>query len=144
MNRVQTRFSRGGVRKLARALAPATVRAWVVSDVIGDDLASIGSGPLVPDPATAREVRDLLRGALFLPLFEGLREERPVFCLIAEPQDFDREGGAPVPLASCIVSDAWQPSDHAGFVRARLSWRAQLPTPDALPSPGSSCCGRHP
>jgi carotenoid epsilon hydroxylase len=46
------------------------------------------------------EVRDLLGGALFLPLFEGLREEGPVFCLSAEPQDFDRDGGAPVPLAS--------------------------------------------
>jgi hypothetical protein len=54
-------------------------------------------------------VRDLLGGALFLPLFEGLREEGPVFCLSAEPQDFDRDGGAPVPLASWIVSDACQP-----------------------------------
>jgi hypothetical protein len=32
-----------------------------------------------------------------------------VFCLSAEPQDFDRDGGASVPLASCIVSDACQP-----------------------------------
>eukprot|EP00267_Zea_mays_P055906 XP_023155942.1 uncharacterized protein LOC111589333 [Zea mays] len=82
------------------------------------------------------EVWDLLRGALFLPLFEGLREERPVFCLSAEPQDFDREGGAPVPLASCIVSDAWQPSDQAGCVRARLGGRAHPPTPAAPPPPG--------
>ncbi|XP_020400973.1 probable inactive purple acid phosphatase 27 [Zea mays] len=55
------------------------------------------------------EVRDLLGGALFLLLFEGLREEGPVFCLSAEPQDFDRERSAPVPLASCIISDACQP-----------------------------------
>jgi hydroxypyruvate reductase len=33
---------------------------YVVSDVIGDDLASIGSGPCVPDPATASDVRALL------------------------------------------------------------------------------------
>jgi glycerate-2-kinase len=31
--------------------------------VIGDDLASIGSGPLVPDPTTAAELRDLLQRA---------------------------------------------------------------------------------
>ena len=61
MNRVRKRFSRWGGGKLARALAPAPVRAWVVSDVIGDDLASIGSGPLVPDAVTARDVRDLLQ-----------------------------------------------------------------------------------
>ena len=37
------RFSRWGGGKLARALAPAQVRVYLVSDVIGDDLASIGT-----------------------------------------------------------------------------------------------------
>jgi hydroxypyruvate reductase len=60
MNRIRKRFSRWGGGRLALALAPAPVRVYVVSDVIGDDLASIGSGPCVPDPTTAREVRDLL------------------------------------------------------------------------------------
>jgi len=60
MNRIRKRFSRWGGGKLARALAPAAVKVYVVSDVIGDDLASIGSGPCVPDPATALEVRRLL------------------------------------------------------------------------------------
>ena len=60
MNRIRKRFSRWGGGKLARALAPATVRVYVVSDVIGDDLASIGSGPCVPDPTTATDVRRLL------------------------------------------------------------------------------------
>ena len=57
MNRVRKRFSRWGGGTLAAALAPARVRVFVVSDVIGDDLASIGSGPCVPDPATAADVR---------------------------------------------------------------------------------------
>ena len=60
MNRIRKRFSRWGGGRLARALAPARVRVFVVSDVIGDDLASIGSGPCVPDPATAADVRELL------------------------------------------------------------------------------------
>ena len=63
MNRIRKRFSRWGGGRLARALAPARVRVFVVSDVIGDDLASIGSGPCVPDPATAAEVRGLLEDA---------------------------------------------------------------------------------
>ena len=54
MNRIRKRFSRWGGGRLAAALAPARVRVFVVSDVIGDDLASIGSGPCVPDPTTAR------------------------------------------------------------------------------------------
>jgi glycerate 2-kinase len=60
MNRIRKRFSRWGGGKLARALAPARVRVFVISDVIGDDLASIGSGPCVPDPTTAAEVHSLL------------------------------------------------------------------------------------
>jgi hydroxypyruvate reductase len=60
MNRIRKRFARWGGGKLARALAPARVRVYVVSDVIGDDLASIGSGPCVPDPSSAGEVRAAL------------------------------------------------------------------------------------
>ncbi|MFL5494987.1 MAG: glycerate kinase [Gemmatimonadales bacterium] len=61
MNRIRKRFSRWGGGRLARALAPARVRVYAVSDVIGDDLASIGSGPCVPDPTTAAELRRLLQ-----------------------------------------------------------------------------------
>ncbi len=60
MNRIRKRFSRWGAGRLAAALAPARVRVFVVSDVIGDDLGSIGSGPCVPDPARARDVRRTL------------------------------------------------------------------------------------
>jgi len=70
MNRIRKRFSRWGGGRLARALAPAPVRVYVVSDVIGDDVASIGSGPCVPDPTTAADVRGLLRTA-------GLWEQLP-------------------------------------------------------------------
>jgi glycerate 2-kinase len=63
MNRIRKRFSRWGGGKLARALAPARVRVYIVSDVIGDDLASIGSGPCVPDPTTASELHTLLHDA---------------------------------------------------------------------------------
>jgi glycerate 2-kinase len=60
MNRIRKRFSRWGGGRLAAALAPARVRVFIVSDVIGDDLASIASGPCVPDPASAAEVRTAL------------------------------------------------------------------------------------
>ena len=63
MNRIRKRFSRWGAGRLAAALAPARVRVFIVSDVIGDDLASIASGPCVPDPSTATDVRRLLEQA---------------------------------------------------------------------------------
>jgi glycerate 2-kinase len=63
MNRIRKRLTRWGGGKLARALAPARVKVYIVSDVIGDDLPSIGSGPCVPDPTTAAEVRALLERA---------------------------------------------------------------------------------
>ncbi|MGH7580409.1 MAG: DUF4147 domain-containing protein, partial [Gemmatimonadales bacterium] len=74
MNRIRKRFSRWGAGRLALALTPARVRVYLVSDVIGDDLASIGSGPCVPDPATAAEVRGLLeRAGLWGQLPESAR-----------------------------------------------------------------------
>ncbi|MGH7527958.1 MAG: DUF4147 domain-containing protein, partial [Gemmatimonadales bacterium] len=71
MNRIRKRFSRWGGGRLARALVPSRVRVYVVSDVIGDDLASIGSGPCVPDSATAAEVRHSLESAM---LWDGIPE----------------------------------------------------------------------
>ena len=43
-----SRFKGGG---LARLAAPARVRALVLSDVVGDDLSTIASGPVSPDPS---------------------------------------------------------------------------------------------
>ncbi|MHB1073924.1 MAG: glycerate kinase type-2 family protein [Gemmatimonadaceae bacterium] len=60
VNAVRKRFIRWGGGRLALALAPATVHCLVISDVIGDDLTAIGSGPCVPDPSTAREVQSIL------------------------------------------------------------------------------------
>jgi hydroxypyruvate reductase len=38
--------------ELARLVAPRALWTLVLSDVVGDDLATIGSGPTVPDPST--------------------------------------------------------------------------------------------
>jgi len=75
MNRIRKRFSRWGAGRLALALAPARVRVLVVSDVIGDDLAAIASGPCVPDPTTAAEVRrELTEAGLWDRIPPALRD----------------------------------------------------------------------
>ena len=57
-------FLKGG--QLARAAAPARVLTLLLSDVIGDPLDVIASGPTAPDPTTFAEALDVLasRGVL--------------------------------------------------------------------------------
>ncbi len=61
MNCVRKHLSQlkgGGLAKLA---APADVHAMILSDVIGDDLSSIASGPAVPDISTFNDAVEILK-----------------------------------------------------------------------------------
>jgi glycerate 2-kinase len=60
MNAIRKRFTRWGAGRLARALAPARVYCLIVSDVVGDDIPSIGSGPCAPDDHSAADIRALI------------------------------------------------------------------------------------
>lgn len=60
MNAVRKRFTRWGAGRLARALAPSRVHCLIVSDVVGDDIPSIGSGPCAPDPLDSADVLALI------------------------------------------------------------------------------------
>lgn len=60
-NAVRKRFLRWGGGRLALAIAPASTHCFAVSDVIGDDLGTIGSGPCVPDKSTVFDVIDILK-----------------------------------------------------------------------------------
>jgi len=46
---------------LARLASPARVLALLLSDVVGDDISSIASGPTAPDPTTLEDAREVLR-----------------------------------------------------------------------------------
>jgi hydroxypyruvate reductase len=52
-------FIKGG--GLAKAVFPATLITLILSDVVGDDLDSIASGPCVPDSSTFADCRLILR-----------------------------------------------------------------------------------
>jgi len=86
VNAVRKRLLRWGAGRLAAALAPARIELIVLSDVIGDNLAHIGSGPCVPDPMNAVDVRllldeahllDRMPRALLQYLDEVMRGDRP-------------------------------------------------------------------
>jgi glycerate-2-kinase len=75
VNAVRKRFSRWGAGRLALALAPAATYCLAISDVAGDDLAVIGSGPCVPDDTTAKDVISILEQASLLTRVpESLRD----------------------------------------------------------------------
>jgi hydroxypyruvate reductase len=52
LNALRKHLSRLKGGRLAAALAPSEVRVLVLSDVPGDDLSTIASGPFAPDPTT--------------------------------------------------------------------------------------------
>lgn len=59
INTVRKHLSRAKGGGLARAAFPATVVSLILSDVIGDDLNVIASGPAVPDTSTFADARDV-------------------------------------------------------------------------------------
>ncbi len=60
-NAVRKHLSRLKGGGLARAARPARVATLVLSDVVGDELPTIASGPTVPDPTTFAEALEVLR-----------------------------------------------------------------------------------
>jgi glycerate 2-kinase len=47
--------------RLAERLAPATILSLIISDVVGDDLDSIASGPTVPDTSSREDALSILK-----------------------------------------------------------------------------------
>lgn len=62
LNTVRKHLSRSKGGRLARACYPAAVISLILSDVVGDDLDVIGSGPTVPDSSTFQETQQILKG----------------------------------------------------------------------------------
>jgi hypothetical protein len=61
LNTVRKHLSRLKGGGLARIAAPARVLALALSDVVGDDLSTIASGPTVPDPTTFADALEVLQ-----------------------------------------------------------------------------------
>ncbi|HVO11954.1 MAG TPA: glycerate kinase [Vicinamibacteria bacterium] len=61
LNAVRKHLSRLKGGGLARAASPARVVTLALSDVVGDDLSTIASGPTVPDPTGFADALEVLR-----------------------------------------------------------------------------------
>lgn len=162
MNCVRKHLSaiKGG--RLAAAAYPARVVTLVISDVPGDDLSIIGSGPTVPDPTTfadARAVFDKYRLAMSPAIAQRLassdetpkpgdpRLARATAILIARPQDAleaaartARAGGyQPMILGDSIEGESRDVAlVHAGIARQVVNHGQPLQAPAALISGGET------
>jgi glycerate 2-kinase len=78
MNTVRKHLSKIKGGRLALAAAPAQVLTLIVSDVVGDDLSTIASGPTVPDPSGLPDALEVLdRYGIVAPqVREALRSAR--------------------------------------------------------------------
>jgi glycerate-2-kinase len=61
INMVRKHLSRVKGGRLGHFFSPATVISLILSDVIGNDLATIASGPTTPDPSTFSDAYDVLK-----------------------------------------------------------------------------------
>ncbi len=61
VNAIRKRFSAVKGGRFALLCAPAQVSTIALSDVLGDDPASIASGPAVPDPSTCQETLGIVQ-----------------------------------------------------------------------------------
>jgi glycerate 2-kinase len=129
LNAVRKHLSRFKGGQLARAASPASVLTLALSDVIGDPLDVIASGPTAPDPTTFADAREVLarRGlagrvpaSIAARLDAGLRgeiEETP------KPGDrlFDR-------VTNVVIGNNTLIADAAVAAASRLGYRPHLLT----------------
>ncbi len=163
MNCVRKHLSaiKGG--RLAVAASPAPLVSLIISDVPGDDLSVIASGPTVPDHTTLADARDVLaryridppaavQARLSDPQAETPKPDHPAFAsvrnvLVATPQasleaaaDIARAAGVtPVILGDAIEGEASEVAKvMAGIARQCATHGQPARTPCVLISGGET------
>lgn len=159
MNTVRKHLSSVKGGGLARAAFPARVVSLILSDVAGDDLSTIASGPTVPDPGTFAEARAVLqRYGLELPARltrnapETPKPGDPIFDrvenrLIASAQGsleaaavfFREQGVTPLILSESVTGEAREVAKvHAAVARQIRQHGQPLRPPCVLLSGGET------
>lgn len=120
MNAVRKRFARWSGGRLAVALPGAWIHCLVVSDVPGDDVASISAGPCVGDPVTAPALVAILeRGGLWTRLPDAARRHLSAVARGDAPETPKPHDDAFSRVAiQVIVSNAHALTAAAGAARA--------------------------
>jgi len=163
INVVRRRLGRAAGGRLAWRARPAPVTALVVSDVVGDDPADIGSGPTVPDPTDdaaalrvldhygidAAEARRRLRAGAEAPApargdaaWSGVTTRVVASsrgALDAAAATLRAAGWPTAVLADDVAGEArWAGACHAAVVRSVLAGRGVASAPCAFVSGGET------
>jgi hydroxypyruvate reductase len=163
MNCVRKHLSAISGGRLARAAKGARVVSLIMSDVPGDDLSVIASGPTVGDPTTFTDVRDIVKkynmklpSAVTKHLADAREEsvkpndpclKRTENILIARPQDaldaaaaYARQHGiTPLILGNAIEGEARDVAlVMAGIARQVVEHGQPIPAPCVLISGGET------
>ncbi|MEC7220134.1 MAG: glycerate kinase [SAR324 cluster bacterium] len=149
MNCVRKHLSaiKGG--RLAQAVQPARLWTLAISDVPGDDLSVIASGPTVPDPTTFRDALEILRRYQIQPtpaiqsILEAAEKETPkpgedIFSrnkvrLVATPQlmleaagkEAEKSGITPIILSDRIEGEAREVAKVHAAIAKQIKHRDQ-------------------
>ena len=137
LNTVRKQLSRIKGGGLARACRAGRLVALVISDVLGDPLDVIASGPTVPDTATAQDALDVLdtfharEGGVPANVFEYLR----------------RQVNAPRPqitteVSTIVIGNNALAVDAAGQMAERLGYSHAMHSSPVLEGPAEEI-GRH-
>lgn len=129
VNAVRKHLSATKGGQLARAAAPATVVGLALSDVVGDDLSVVGSGPTVPDDTTYGDALAVLdRYEVTVPEAvrahleagaQGHRSETPT----ATDPAFDRVRTVCLGTNGTALEGAAETAAEAGYDTLRLTSR---------------------
>jgi glycerate 2-kinase len=162
MNCVRKHLSAVKGGRLARMAAPAPVHTLMISDVPGDDPATIASGPTLPDPSTRTEALAILsrygidapasvtgwlsnpesetpKSLDDLPPGRAILVARPADAIAAAADLARRMGLAPIFLGSAIEGEARDVAvQHADFAKAVLAGDIPTPRPCVLLSGGET------
>ena len=168
MNCVRKHLSaiKGG--RLARAIQPARLWTLAISDVPGDYLSVIASGPTVPDPTTFADAQEILRRYQIQPtqaiqkLLEAAEEETPkpgeeVFSknqvrLVATPQlmleaaakEAEKLGIKPIILSDRIEGEAKEVAKVHAAIAKQIKHRDQpINSPAVILSGGETTVTVH-
>ena len=129
INTIRKHLSRAKGGQLVRAAHPAGVLSLILSDVVGDDLDVIGSGPTVPDRSSFQDTMDIFKryeiwDSIPAPVRErvsqGVRGAQPE---TPKPSDPAFEGCAQVLVGSCLraLAAAAESAERLGYRSLILS-----------------------
>lgn len=133
INTIRKHLSRAKGGQLARAAHPAKVLSLILSDVVGDDLDVIGSGPTVPDRSSFQDTMDLFKrydiwdripNSVHERVSQGVKGTLPE---TPKPGDPAFEGCTQVLVGSCLraLTAAAESAERLGYRSIILSSKVE-------------------